>query len=51
MKKVIIVGSLAAGLLALAAWRVRQSKKNPEDEFSIPDDFANTPQKEEPAIV
>jgi hypothetical protein len=51
MKKVIIIGSLAAGLLALAAWRMRQSRKNPEDDFAIPDEFTNTPPKEEPAIA
>jgi hypothetical protein len=52
MKKVIIIGSLAAGLLALAAWRMRQSRKSPEDDFAIPDEFTvPTPQKEEPAIA
>jgi hypothetical protein len=51
MKKVIIVGSLAAGLIALAAWRLRQSKKAPEDDFAIPDDFTVPSKPEEPAIV
>jgi hypothetical protein len=51
MKKVIIVGALAAGLLALAGWRMRQSKKTTEDEFAIPDDFAIPTKPEEPAIV
>jgi hypothetical protein len=51
MKKWIVVGSLAAGLLALGAWRMRQSKKNPEDEFAIPDDFAVPTAQDEPVGV
>ena len=52
MKKLIIVGSLAAGLIALAGWRMSQSKSKPEDEFgSIPDEFSNLPPKEEPVGV
>ena len=52
MKKVIVVGALAAGLVALAGWRMRQSKTKPEEEFgSIPDEFSNLPSKEEPVGV
>ena len=51
MKKVIVVGALAAGLLALAGWRMRQSKKNPEEDFAIPDDFAVPTPKDEPVGV
>ena len=52
MKKWIVVGSLAAGLIALGAWRVRQSKKTPEDDFgSLPEEFTNIPSREEPVGV
>lgn len=52
MKKWIAAGSLAAGLIALAAWRMRQDKKNPEDDFgSLPEEFTNIPSKEEPVGV
>ena len=52
MKKVIIVGALAAGLLALAGWRMRQSKKTTEDDFgALPEEFTNIPSREEPVGV
>lgn len=43
MKKLIVAGSLAAGLAALAAWRMRQSQANKPEEFPVPEDFASNP--------
>jgi hypothetical protein len=55
MKKLIVAGSLAAGLAALAAYRIRQSKQNKDEEFPVPEDFATyTPPpapKDEPVGV
>jgi hypothetical protein len=50
MRKWIVLGSLAAGLVALAAWRVRQSKVKTE-EFPIPEDFTVPTPTEEPVGV
>ena len=48
MKKLIVAGSLAAGLAALAAYRIRQSKQNKTEDFPVPEDFAYTPPPAEP---
>lgn len=57
MKKLIVAGTLAAGLAALAAWRIQQQKQAKTEDFPVPEDFTYTPPpppaepKEEPVGV
>lgn len=48
MKKLIVAGSLAAGLAALAAWRIRQANQNKTEDTPIPEEFTYTPPPAEP---